>query len=111
MAVIGTSLIAAYLGSEGGKKVGEGISSGVNSLFLNAQHWVPRRDPLAIDLDGDGIETVGISSTGNPILFDHDADGVKTGTGWLKGDDAWLVLDRNGNGTIDSGQELTAWTR
>jgi hypothetical protein len=64
------------------------------------------RDPLAIDLDGDGIETVGIPTTGTPILFDHDADGVKTGTGWLKGDDAWLVLDRDGNGTIDSGREM-----
>lgn len=66
----------------------------------------PRRDPLAIDLDGDGIETVGIPSSGAPILFDHDADGTKTGTGWLKGDDAWLVLDRDGNGSIDSGLEL-----
>jgi Ca2+-binding RTX toxin-like protein len=66
----------------------------------------PRRDPLAIDLDGDGIETVGIPASGAPILFDHDADGVKTGTGWLKPDDAWLVLDRDGNGSIDSGREL-----
>ena len=66
----------------------------------------PRRDPLAIDLDGDGIETVGISATGNAILFDHDANGVKTGTGWVAADDAWLVLDRDGNGSIDSGREL-----
>ena len=63
-----------------------------------------RRDPLAIDLDGDGIETVGAGS--NPVLFDHNADGIRTGTGWVKGDDAWLVLDRNGNGLIDSGREL-----
>ena len=63
-----------------------------------------RRDPLAIDLDGDGIETVGITAT--PVLFDHNADGIKTGTGWLKADDAWLALDRDGNGTIDSGSEL-----
>jgi Ca2+-binding RTX toxin-like protein len=61
---------------------------------------------LAIDLDGDGIETIGIPASGSPILFDHDADGVRTGTGWLKGDDAWLVLDRDGNGAIDSGREL-----
>ncbi len=62
------------------------------------------RDPLAIDLDGDGIEVLGANAP--IVLFDHNADGVKTGTGWLKGDDAWLVLDRNGNGQIDSGREL-----
>ena len=66
----------------------------------------PRRDPLAIDLDADGIETLGIPASGTPILFDHDADGIKTGTGWLKSDDAWLVLDRDNNGSIDSGREL-----
>jgi Ca2+-binding RTX toxin-like protein len=81
------------------------ISEAVNAKY-RAAITPPRRDPLAIDLDGDGIETVGIPTTGVPILFDHDADGVKTGTGWLKGDDAWLVLDRDGNGTIDSGREM-----
>jgi Ca2+-binding RTX toxin-like protein len=65
----------------------------------------PRRDPLVLDLDGDGLETTS-TRDGSVILFDHDADGVKTGTGWLKPDDGWLVLDRNGNGTIDSGREL-----
>ena len=78
---------------------------GVNNDFLNARDWVPPRDPLALDLDGDGIETVGIGGT-NTVLFDHDGDGIKTGTGWLKGDDGFLVLDRNGNGTIDNGGEL-----
>jgi len=64
---------------------------------------VPNYDPLALDLDGDGIETTG---TRDGVLFDFNGDGVKTGTGWLKPDDGWLVLDRNGNGTIDSGREL-----
>ena len=73
-----------------------------NDFFLLARGlW--RRDPLALDLDGDGIETVGVDAG---VLFDHNADGIKTGTGWLKGDDAFLVLDRNGNGVIDSGREL-----
>jgi len=58
-----------------------------------------------LDLDGDGIETTS-TRDGTVILFDHDADGVKTGTGWVKPDDGWLVRDRNGNGTIDSGREL-----
>ncbi len=79
--------------------------NGVNDAWRNA--IAPRpRDPLAIDLDGDGIETVGINTTTTPILFDHDANGIRTGTGWLQGDDAWLVLDRDGNGSIDSGREL-----
>ncbi|MCU9951766.1 hypothetical protein OEJ36_30385, partial [Pseudomonas sp. PDM13] len=53
--------------------------------------------------DGDGIETVGANAG---ITFDFDGDGLKTGTGWVKGDDGFLVLDRNGNGQIDNGGEL-----
>lgn len=65
----------------------------------------PKVDPLVFDLDGDGIETTGISET-NPIMFDVNADGVATSTGWVSADDALLALDRNGNGTIDNGAEL-----
>jgi hypothetical protein len=56
-----------------------------------------------IDLDGDDIETV---STSASILFDHNGDGLKTASGWIKGDDGFLVLDKNGNGLIDDGSEL-----
>ena len=66
---------------------------------------LPVNDPLTLDLDADGIETTGINPA-TPILFDHAGTGVKTATGWLKPDDAFLVLDRNANGTIDSGKEL-----
>jgi hypothetical protein len=82
------------------------IGDNVNSLWHAFKNWVaPRRDPLVLDLDGDGIETLGITST-TQVLFDYDEDGVKTGTGWIKGDDGFVVLDRNGNGTIDNGGEL-----
>jgi Ca2+-binding RTX toxin-like protein len=81
------------------------INIEVNDFYLNARRWALSRDPLVLDLDGDGIETTGI--TGNsPTLFDHDADGTRTGTGWIKPDDGLVVLDRNGNGLIDSGREL-----
>ena len=75
--------------------------------WQGAQRWTPpaRRDPLTLDLDGDGLETVGIDPT-QPILFDHDGDGIKTGTGWVLPDDAFLAMDRNANGTIDTGAEL-----
>ncbi len=52
------------------------IQNIVNTLFLQAKNWTPpRRDPLALDLDNDGIETVGI--TGTVVVFDHDGDGIK----------------------------------
>ncbi|XPF95837.1 hypothetical protein ACM9HF_07450 [Colwellia sp. RE-S-Sl-9] len=61
------------------------------------------KDPLLLDLDGDGIETVNIDIG---VLFDHTADGLKQGTGWVAADDGLLVLDIDGNGAIDSGREL-----
>ena len=74
-----------------------------NKLFNQAQDVVPYRDPLALDLDGDGIETAGLDAG---VLFDHDNDGIKTTTGWIKGDDGLLVFDRNGDGLINNGGEL-----
>jgi Ca2+-binding RTX toxin-like protein/chemotaxis regulatin CheY-phosphate phosphatase CheZ len=62
-------------------------------------------DPLVLDLNGNGIETVGIDPN-NPILFDHAGTGVKHATGWVAASDGFLVLDRNNNGTIDDGSEL-----
>lgn len=73
--------------------------------FKQSRNYRPPlvRDPLAIDLDGDGIETV---SAASGVLFDHDGNGIKTGSGWVGKDDGLLVLDRNGNGLIDNGAEL-----
>jgi hypothetical protein len=81
------------------------INDYLNDLYLRARAWILPRDPLALDLDGDGLETVGIDGY-NTVLFDHDGDGIRTGTGWVKSDDGLLVLDRNGNGQIDGGSEL-----
>jgi hypothetical protein len=80
------------------------LGGNVSGLFDSAQRATPRRDPLTFDLDGDGLETVGTATSS--VYFDHDADGVKTRTGWVAADDGLLVLDRNGNGTIDNGTEL-----
>ena len=62
-----------------------------------------QRDPLILDLDGDGTETIGVESG---AYFDHDANGFAEQTGWVGKDDGLLVLDRNNNGTIDTGREL-----
>ncbi len=63
----------------------------------------PRRDPLTLDLDGDGIETIGVN-TG--AYFDHDGNGFAEQTGWVGADDGLLVWDRNGDGRINDGGEL-----
>ncbi|HFC8009535.1 TPA: iron-regulated protein FrpC, partial [Neisseria meningitidis] len=62
-------------------------------------------DPLALDLDGDGIETVATKGFSGS-LFDHNRDGIRTATGWVSADDGLLVRDLNGNGIIDNGAEL-----
>ncbi len=77
----------------------------ISSLFSQARIFTPRGDPLALDLDGDGLETLSATDA-SVVLFDHDGDGTKTGTGWVKSDDAFLALDKNANGQIDNGNEL-----
>ena len=87
----------AFLGSRYlGDIIGDGwngIFDLVADMFNAASNWMQRRDPLTLDLDGDGIESVGLRAS-NPILFDHDGDGVRNGTGWVSSDDGFLVLDR-----------------
>jgi hypothetical protein len=81
------------------------LADAVSEFFNDARNWTPARDPFALDLDGDGVETVGAMGA-STVRFDHDNDGILQGTGWLRGDDGWLALDRDGDGLITSGAEL-----
>ncbi|WP_417845335.1 hypothetical protein [Thalassospira povalilytica] len=62
-----------------------------------------QQDPLILDLDGNGID---ITSLKDGQLFDIDGDGTLDQTAWIKGADALLALDRNGDGEINDGREL-----
>lgn len=95
---IGSSLLGAYLGYESGHLLGGALADFIASAFTAAQNFALRRDPLVLYLDGDGLETVGAAQSG--VVFDLDADGIKTGTGCVVADDGFLVMDRNGNGLI-----------
>jgi hypothetical protein len=59
--------------------------------------------PLALDLNGDGVQTMGIEQG---VQFDLLATGSAQNVGWLDGQDGWLALDLDANGRIDSGAEL-----
>ena len=67
------------------------------------QGEVQTSDPVTFDLDGDGVE---LTNYRNGARFDILGNGRRANTAFVTGGDAFLALDRNGNGIIDSGREL-----
>lgn len=67
------------------------------------QAKVQESDPIILDLDGDGFE---LTSHANGARFDIEGAGRQVSTAFVTGGDAFLAIDRNGNGVIDSGKEL-----
>ncbi|MGI4778986.1 MAG: calcium-binding protein [Janthinobacterium lividum] len=78
----------------------DAFTTNLQSVFNQAR---VAASPLILDLDGDGVETIGQTYD---VHFDHDGDGLAERTGWASKDDGLLVRDLDGNGTIDDGGEL-----
>src|SRR5471032_395015 len=73
------------------------------SLTTQQIQALPSLTPIVLDLNGDGITTLGLSAG---VQFDLAANGSKNSTGWIGGGDGFLVEDLNGNGKIDDGSEM-----
>lgn len=60
-------------------------------------------DPLVFDLGDEGIN---LGSVDEGVYFDIKGDGSPVQTAWIKGNNAFLYLDENGNGVADDVNEL-----
>jgi Ca2+-binding RTX toxin-like protein len=60
--------------------------------------------PIAIDLDGDGIEY--ISMQNSTVMLDGNNDGTFDRTSWVAADDGLLYVDLNNDGIVNGFSEL-----
>jgi hypothetical protein len=81
-------------------------------LFCETHHgeWIEEicvchYSPIILDIKGNGFD---LTNNVDGVRFDLDNDGLREQLSWtdMGSDDAFLALDRNGNGTIDDGTEL-----
>ena len=80
------------------------LSSDQHTAFSVEQvKYLTLGTPIILDLNGDGVKTLSISSG---VKFDLFAEGQSINTGWVSSGDGLLVLDRNGDGVINNGTEL-----
>jgi hypothetical protein len=82
------------------------FNGGGDYYVWNGETCVPfMGSPIIVDTARDGYR---LTSAADGVHFDVDADGVAELTAWTRGDsdEAFLAMDRNGNGRIDDGAEL-----
>jgi hypothetical protein len=79
------------------------MSAQIAALSTSQVQHLTLGTPIILDLNGDGVKTLSISSG---VKFDLFATGQAVNTGWVSGGDGLLVLDRNHDGVINDGSEL-----
>ena len=96
---------ANYVLKEFERMLSSGEYKDIEVIFQKAQAEQNRRiDPLVFDLDGDGITTVSLEESN--AFFDLDNNGFAEKTSWVGAREGLLAHDKNGDGIINSGNEL-----
>jgi hypothetical protein len=73
--------------------------------YWDGMYCIPYNSPIIVDTDRNGYS---LTSAADGVRFDLDSDGVPEQVAWTAedSDDAFLAMDRNGDGRIDNGSEL-----
>ncbi len=86
--------------TEAAAKRGEAAQYDSNNHRIDGQFR-----PIALDLNGDGRINV-LSNDQASARYDWNSSGFVADTGWLASGEGFLCLDRNFNGSIETGLEL-----
>ncbi|XHS00915.1 hypothetical protein ACFB49_25160 [Sphingomonas sp. DBB INV C78] len=85
----------------------DGTSHSIGDVLLGFDPSVPDTiaPPIVFDFDNDGAGLVSLAAS--KVRFDMDGDGAAERTGWIESGDAFLALDRNGDGKISDIAEIS----
>ena len=102
-AAVGIGLALLGLVAVGAAWTGESLGGYLWDKLISVLQKIGH-DPLVLDLAGDGVQLSSLN--GSNVHFDFAGDGSAERTAWVGSSDGILVLDANGNGTVDNGSEL-----